>query len=104
MSKVWHIVLFQTTPGTTPERVQQIRGMFEECVGQVDGLEWVRTGSNNSASDFAKGWDEAVVMQFSDVPSRDAYIPHPLHQRVSAEARGGYYEELAVFDMEVGDG
>ena len=103
MSKVWHIVLFQTAPDVTPERVKQIRSMFEECVGQVEGLEWVRTGSNNSASDFAKGWTESVVMQFSDIRSRDAYIPHPCHQRAGREAANGYYTRIVVFDMEVDD-
>ncbi len=101
MSKVWHIVLFKTAPDVTPERVQRIRGMFEVCEGEVDGLDWVRTGSNTSASDFAKGWDEAVVMQFADASARDAYLPHPLHQAVSAEVRGGYYSDLAVFDIEL---
>lgn len=101
MSKIWHIVVFQTADDVTPERVEQIRGMFTECEGQVEGLEWVRAGSNNSQSRYAKGWDEAIVMQFSSAAARDAYIPHPLHQRVSKEAGAGYYSDLVVFDMEV---
>lgn len=101
MSKVWHIVLFQTTPRVTPEQIDAVRTMFTDCVGQCEGLEWVEAGSNTSASAFARGWTEAVVMQFRDRRARDAYLVHPLHEAASARTRQGFYSALAVFDMDV---
>jgi hypothetical protein len=101
VTKVWHIVLFHTADDVTPERVEEIRGLFRDCVGPCDGLEWVEAASNDSKSQFAEGWREAVVMQFRDRAARDAYIDHPLHKRAGGEAARGYYTDLTVFDMEV---
>lgn len=103
MSKVWHIVVFRTAAGVGEQDVDRIRGMFERCVGPCDGLEWVRSGTNNSASEFAQGWPEAIVMQFRDRASRDAYLVHPLHREVSQVARATYYTDLVVVDMDVED-
>lgn len=84
MTKAWHIVLFRTQPHVGDEVVATVRRLFAGCVGKCDGLKWVRAGSNHSASAFAKGWTEAVVMQFRDRAARDAYLFHPLHREVSA--------------------
>lgn len=101
MNKVWHVLVFRTAPDVTPEAVREIRAMFEACVGPCDGLEWIRAGSNTSASEFARGWPEGVVMQFRDAAARDAYLVHPLHQEISRIARGSYSTDLVVFDLEV---
>jgi hypothetical protein len=101
VSKVWHVVVFQTAPDVTPERVDDMRARFKACVGPCDGLEWVRAGSNTSRSEFAEGWPEGIVMQFRDAAARDAYLVHPLHQAISQEARGSYYTDLVICDMEV---
>jgi len=101
VSKVWHVLVFRTVPDVTPERVHEIRARFEECVGPCDGLEWVRAGSNTSPSEFARGWPEGIVMQFRDAAARDAYLVHPMHLAISKEARGSYYTDLVVCDMEV---
>lgn len=103
MSKIWHIVLFRTAPDVTAARVNEIRGLFQDCVGRCDGLEWMKAGTNNSKSQFADGWNEAIVMQFRDGESRDGYVAHPLHQKASQEVQRGYYSDLVVFDIDAAD-
>jgi Stress responsive A/B Barrel Domain len=104
MSKVWHILVFRTAPEVTPKRVDEIRQMFQDCVGPCDGLEWVHAGSNTSHSPRAQGWPEGIVMQFRDRDSRDRYLVHPLHQKIEKEAQQNYYTDLVILDIDAGHG
>lgn len=104
MSKVWHIVLFETGPeGKAEDAVAEVRERFEACVGECDGLEWVRAATNDSHSSFAADWREGIVMQFRDSASRDAYLDHPLHKEAGAAARRNLAENFAVFDIQIDD-
>lgn len=102
--KVWHVVAFRTRPGVTPEAVEEVRGLFEACVGRSDGLEWVQWGANTSTSRYARGWTEGFVMQFRDRAARDAYLDDPDHRRAGEAARARLYDDLVVFDLDAGGG
>jgi hypothetical protein len=98
-AKILHIVLFRTAGGVTEERREQVCAMFHACREECEGVEWVAAGPNVSPSPSAAGWDLAVVMQFSGVGARDAFLPHPAHRRIGEATAAGFFEQLVVFDL-----
>jgi len=101
-TKVLHIVLFRTAEGVTEERLAKVRALFHVCLGECAGLEWVADGPNVSPSASAAGWDLAVLMLFSSVGARDAFLPHPAHRRIGEETGAGFFKQLVVYDLPVG--
>ncbi len=71
---------------------------------KVPGILAISFGPNNSPEGLAKGFTHGFTVDFSDAAARDAYLPHPDHQKVGqmivASLEGGL-EGLAVIDWEV---
>jgi hypothetical protein len=77
-----HIVLFRFRPDLPPAALgdlfQDLRGLASE----VKGITGIRCGAYSSPEGLNQGFSHAMVMTFSDAAARDAYLPHPAHQRV----------------------
>ena len=100
MAKIKHIVFFKFKPDTSDEQVQQL---FEELLDlseTVPGIEDYVAGPNNSMEGLNQGYTHGFVMTFSDSAARDAYLPHPEHERVKAQLLP-HLESLCVLDFEV---
>ena len=100
MSKVKHIVLFRFKPETSPEQIDQ---MFQEIMDlseTIPGIEDYVSGPNISPEKLDDGFTHGFVMTFQDIAARDAYIPHPEHERVKAIIFP-LIEKVLVLDFEV---
>ena len=100
MAKIKHIALFKFKEGTTEEQIQKSFDELIELSENVPGIEEYVAGANNSQEGMNKGYTHGFVMTFTDAAARDAYIPHPEHERVKSFVLP-LIEEAVVFDFEV---
>ncbi len=100
MAKVNHIVLFKFKPEVTPQEIENIFNEVLEMTESIPGIENYSAGTNTSPEGLSQGYTHGLTMTFTDAAARDAYLPHPEHERIRAlllpEVEG-----VAVFDYEV---
>ena len=82
MSRVCHVVLFQIKAGVTQEEVSEIYRELEGLKSLVSGLVEFSGGAYTSKEGLNKNFTHAFTMIFDTEASRDAYLPHPEHERV----------------------
>ena len=84
MPRVKHVVLVRLKRDTPPD---QIRALFQTLAGlrdKIPGLLDFSGGSYSSPEGLGKGYTHGFAMTFADEASRDAYLPHPDHERAKA--------------------
>lgn len=70
----------------------------------IPGILAITFGPNVSPEGLGKGFTHGFTVDFTDAAARDAYLPHPEHQKVGqmiVAALDGGLEGLAVVDWEV---
>ncbi len=100
MSEVKHVVLFQFKQGTSDD---QIAGIYAELAGLEDlipGIEEFIGGPYSSPEGMNRDYSHGFIMTFTDAASRDAYLPHPEHERVKGQIIP-LLEKVVAFDFEV---
>lgn len=100
MAKVNHIVLLKFKPGVAPEKIEGLFNEVLEMTESVPGIENYSAGTNNSPEGLSQGYTHALLMTFADAAARDAYLPHPEHERIRTLLLPEV-ESVAVFDYEV---
>lgn len=100
-----HVVLLKPAPSASADSVQAALDGVVALKGVVPGILAVRTGPNASPEGLGRGYTQGFVIDFTDAAARDAYLPHPAHQKAGgalvAVAEGGI-EGILVFDLEMG--
>ena len=97
---VQHIVLFKFKPGTVESK---IRELFEELAGlqqKIPGILYFAGGPYSSPEGLNRGFTHGFIMTFESAAARDAYLPHPEHERVK-EMILPHVEDVIAFDFEV---
>ena len=100
MAKIKHIALIKFKEGTTEEQIHEVFDQLMDLSEAVPGVEDYVAGANNSPEASNKGYTHGFVMTFTDAGARDAYLPHPDHEKVKASVLP-LVEEVLVFDFEV---
>ncbi len=100
MSKLNHIVLFKFKPEVTSEEIHGLFSEVLEMTESVPGIENYSAGPNNSPEGLSQGFTHGLLMTFTDAAARDAYLPHPEHERIR-QLLLPKVETAAVFDYEV---
>ena len=80
LGRIRHVVLLQFKAATTPQHIAAIEAGFRDLskkIREIVDLEW---GTNVSEEKLDQGFTHCFVVTFSDLKSRDAYLPHPAHQ------------------------
>ncbi len=95
-----HIVLLRWMPGASEAAKTAAVAGIAALAGELPGI--VRYADGVQASPEGKGhdYDWGFVMAFTDAAARDAYLPHPEHQRVVAELMAPVVADALVFDIE----
>jgi hypothetical protein len=86
-----HMVLFKVRKDVAQAevaRVFQAIGALKHEIAGIQGYSW---GPYSSPEGMQRGFTHGFVMTFVDAKSRDAYLPHPLHEEVKKQA-------LAILD------
>ena len=100
MAKVKHIALIKFKEGTSEEQIQTLFDQILDLSETIEGIEDYVSGPNNSPEGKGHGFTHGFVMTFTDAAARDAYLPHPEHEKVKA-AIIPLAAEVLVFDFEV---
>ncbi|QBD80197.1 Dabb family protein [Ktedonosporobacter rubrisoli] len=82
---IYHILLAQPKPETTPEEMEAIFAQFKALKGKIPGLLDVQAGPNKHTVN--QGYTYGFVMTFVDEEHLKAYSPHPAHRAISPELR-----------------
>ena len=97
---VRHYGVFEFKPEVTEAQIEECFSAMEGMVGQIPGLENMEHGPYKSDEGLNEGFTHGFIMTFDSVESRDAYLPHPIHQRV-VDLVLPRLERIIVFDFEV---
>lgn len=92
--------MFQFKSHVTPEGIDRCFTEMKGMVGRIPGLLAMEHGPYESAEGLNDGFTHGFIMTFDSAASRDAYLPHPEHERVR-EIVVPCLERVVVFDFEV---
>mmetsp|Transcript_27589 Transcript_27589/g.61104 ORF Transcript_27589/g.61104 Transcript_27589/m.61104 type:complete len:103 (-) Transcript_27589:93-401(-) len=84
MPQFLHIVLVQFKAETPLQTIDDIFSSLSALLERnlIPGLLEYNGGAYDSPEGFNKGFTHAFTMKFADRESRDAYFPHPEHDKV----------------------
>lgn len=100
MAKVKHIGLIKFKEGTSEEQISNLFDQILDLTENIAGIEDYVSGPNSSTEGLNQGLTHGFIMTFTDAAARDAYLPHPEHQRVSDVIKP-LAESIVVFDFEI---
>jgi hypothetical protein len=79
---VHHLVLFRFRADLPPEAVPALFAELRALRERIPGITGFSGGADASREGLTKGFSHGFCMTFVDGAARDAYLPHPEHQRV----------------------
>ena len=100
MAKVKHIALLKFKEGTSQEQIDKVFEDLMDLSETIPGVEDYVSGPNNSPENLTQGYTHGFVMTFENAGARDAYLPHPDHERFQKAALP-LVDSVVVFDFEV---
>jgi hypothetical protein len=100
---IHHLVLLKLKKSATPTEIAK---MFADLAGlkaKVPGLLSFAGGPYSSPEGLNQGYTHGFAMTFRDAKARDAYLPHPEHEKVKAmilPLLAGGLAGVVAFDFE----
>lgn len=98
-----HVVLLRWQPGASEAAKDAAATALAALPSKVPGIVRYTAGVQNSPEGKGHGYDWGFVMTFTDAAARDAYLPHPEHQRVVAEMLAPIVADVLAFDLAHGN-
>lgn len=99
MPRVQHMVILKFKPEVTQERIDELFAMVDAMQGKIPGIEYCKGGPYSSPEGFNQGYTHGFLVTFKDAAARDAYLPHPEHDKVR-DALLASIEAAVAFDFE----
>lgn len=94
-----HVVMFKFKDGTTPAQVREIERAFAGLQPQLPHLiKDFEFGVNNSPEGLDQGLTHCFLVTFANEKDRDAYLPHPVHQKFVDDYAKKYVDKVTVLD------
>lgn len=84
---VFHSVLLNFKPETTPEEMETAFEHIRALQQKIPGITNVIAGANLNVSEKNHGFTHGFILIFDTLEHFQAYAPHPDHQPVSQELR-----------------
>ena len=84
MPQIQHMVLVKIKPEVTPEKITELFSQLAKLQHLIPGITYFSGGSYSSSEGLNQGYTHGFLMTFESVDARDAYLPHPEHERVKA--------------------
>jgi hypothetical protein len=100
MPAVKHIALVKFKSGTSEQKIKELFEALEQLKKSIPGILDYCDGINSSPEGLEQGFTHGFIMTFKDAAARDAYLPHPEHERVKARILP-YVESAIIFDFDV---
>ena len=95
-----HYGMFQFKEGVTQSEIENCFATMQGMVGQIPGLLEMEHGPYDSTEGLNDGYTHCFIMTFDSPESREAYLPHPIHEEVK-ELVVPKLERVVVFDFNV---
>jgi len=95
-----HYGMFQFKEGVSNTEIDSCFATMKAMVGKITGLLEMEHGPYDSAEGLNDGYTHGFIMTFDSPESRDAYLPHPIHENVK-DLVVPKLERVAVFDFNV---
>lgn len=97
---VRHYGVFQFKPEVTESQIDACFASMKGMVGRIPGLEGVEHGPYDSPEGLNEEFTHGFIMTFDTAESRNAYLPHPVHEEVK-NVVVPRLERAIVFDFAV---
>jgi hypothetical protein len=78
---VRHVVVFKYKQDAAEDQIRQVTREFRALQHRIDGITAFEYGVNNSPEGLDRGFTHIYLMTFENVAARDAYLPHPEHEK-----------------------
>lgn len=95
-----HFGVFQFKKEVSALQIDACFEALKGMVGQIEGLIFCEHGPYNGNEGLNGEFTHGFLMTFDSAEARDAYLPHPIHERVK-ELVVPCLEQCIVFDIEV---
>jgi hypothetical protein len=92
--------MFQFKEGVLDLQIKECFETMQAMVGKIPGLLNMEHGSYDSTEGLNDGYTHGFIMSFDSPESREAYLPHPIHENVKALVLP-LLEKVVVFDFNV---
>ncbi len=102
---VHHLVLFRFRDDLPPEAIPAVFAELRALRERIPGITGFSGGVDASREGLTRGFSHGFHMTFVDAAARDAYLPHPDHQRVVEQLLSlleGGLDGVLTFDFEDG--
>jgi hypothetical protein len=76
-----HVVLVNFK---TDAKVTEIFDALKALQNKIPGIISISAGQDNSPEGLQRGHTHGFTVEFKNAAARDAYLPHPKHQKVGA--------------------
>jgi Stress responsive A/B Barrel Domain len=96
-----HLVLLKIKDA---REASQIFTALKSLQSLIPGILNISAGADCSPEGLQRGFNHGFTVDFVDAAARDAYLPHPAHQRVGAmivAACEGGVDGVLVLDFEI---
>ncbi|RLS35488.1 MAG: Dabb family protein [Planctomycetota bacterium] len=100
MSQVKHFGVFLFKPTISAAHIDHCFAEMRGMVGKIPGLLEMSHGPYQSPESMHDGFTHGFIMTFESAAARDAYLPHPEHERVRQIVVPSL-ERVVVFDFAV---
>ena len=92
--------MFQFKEGISDAQIDNCFAEMKAMVGKIPGLLDMEHGPYDSSEGMNDGFTHGFIMTFDGPESREAYLPHPVHEEVKAIVVPKL-ERVVVFDFNV---
>ena len=100
MPTVKHFAVLQFKEQVTPQQVDECFRELAGLVERIPGLLDFQHGPYDSPEGLNDGFTHGFIMTFESPEARNAYLPHPEHERVK-DLLVPRLERFVVFDFNV---
>jgi hypothetical protein len=98
MAVTRHYGMFQFKEGVSEDQISNSFNTMMEMVGEIPGLLGMEHGPYDSSEGLNDGFTHGFIMTFDSPESREAYLPHPIHEEVK-DIVVPLLERVVVFDF-----
>lgn len=93
-----HYGMFKFKEGVSEIQITNSFNTMMEMVGKISGLLSMEHGPYDSTEGLNDGFTHGFIMTFDSPESREAYLPHPIHEEVK-DLVIPLLERVVVFDF-----
>lgn len=96
---IQHMVMVQFREGTAAETIAELLSEVRRMKDRIPGIQFVQGGPYESPEGLNDGFTHGFLVTFVDAAARDAYLPHPEHERVKS-ALLPHLARVVAFDFD----